>query len=362
MFFHKNSSLFQKEYIKVSLDLPRKLPLKNIIVISLESLEDSFANDGLVKPRNLIPRLTSLKRDGVNFDGYVDMISMRPTIPSFFAKNCGIPGRPDIFLAYKNYTQFSNARCVFDVLKNNGYHTFFLTGGNLTDEGAASFFKTHPADFALGRKELLKMGVSQQDSTYFIPDSQVYKFAKRLLSEPQNNPFGLYIVTTDTHDSKNGNYYVEKGCKKQFNDFRDAIRCLDKVTYAFIKWCQSQPWYKNTVIYLIGDHLMRNSNLSSFPNKIAKYPNRQVYALMLDGSSNARKINRKFTQVDFAPTFLESVGFTCPALGLGHSLFREKPTLIERLGKKEMENGIQNGQNDFQDIVLGKTFSIEEKK
>ena len=98
---------------------------------------------------------------------------------------------------------------------------------------------------------------------------------------------------------------------------------------------------------------MRNSNLNAFPNNIKEYPYRQVYALVLNSPSNIQEVNRKFTQVDFAPTFLENLGFSCPALGFGRSLLNKEPTLVEKFGKKGMEIGIQNNQIDFQKIIGG---------
>lgn len=366
-FFQRNSSIFSQEYLTPQTYLPNNVLKRNLIVISLEGIENIFAIDDITKSGNLLPNLSLLREEGIIFDGYVDIVSMRPTIPSFFAKNCGIPSRTNDMNIYNrwvketDYTQFPNAKCVFDILRNTGYKTYYMMGANLTDEGAASFFEYHPPELALGRLELLKNGVSQRESRYMIPDSELYKYAKTILSNSQNRPFGLYIVTGNTHAVKKGGYYVENGCENIFGDFRDAIQCLDKVTYDFIKWCQSQTWYKDTVIYLIGDHLMRNSDLRVFPNDVKKYP-RQVFALMLNGKGNAETINRKYTQVDFAPTILESLGFVHPALGLGRSLFRDDSTLVEKFGRGKLESEIQSSWNDFQNVIHKKTFATEVKK
>lgn len=360
--FHKDAALFSQEYIKPQAYFPNDLTRKNIIVISLESFENIFALEDLTNSGNLIPNMSSLEPEGVSFEGYVDMLPMRPTIPSYFAKNCGIPTRTSNMSIYHrwaketDYTQFPNAKCVFDILKDNGYHTFYMMGAHLTDEGAASFFEAHPTDLALGRKELKEMGASQKGSIYMIPDSEMYGLAEKLLSDAQNFPFGLYIVTGGTHGSRKGTYYTEDGCQNTFGDFRDSISCLDKKTYDFVKWCQAQPWYKDTVIYLIGDHLMRDTELNVFSDEAKKYPQRQVVAFMLSSSADAKTIKRKYTQVDFAPTFLESLGFVCPALGLGRSLFRDEPTLVEKMGANELKTEIENSLTDFQNIIHGKTY------
>ena len=291
---------------------------------------------------------------------------MMPTIPAFYSKNCGIAPRPTALFSlvteskYHSYGPFSNALCVSDILKENNYHVYYVMGGELTDEGAKDFFDAHPIDAAVGKYELLRLGYSQMGTAYFIPDLSLYEYSKRILSEVKDEPFALYIVTANTHGPKNDLYRVEPECEKKYNDPRDVFLCLDKISFDFVKWCQAQPWYENTVIYLIGDHLTLPASIFMNKQNIKNHPHRQIYTLMLDGVHSNKVIKKEFTQLDFAPTFLESIGFVSPKFGLGYSLFRDTPTLVEKLGEKTFVEELQKSTDDFHKIVNGITSNKEE--
>jgi len=337
-FIFSENNLFKNEYIIPHISAAKKT--KNIIVISLESFEEALTFDDVTGSENLFPKLTDLKKEGVTFTGYKEIQKIASyTLPSFYAKNCGIASRADNLdilksEEYREYARYPGKKCISDILKNMGYSVYFIMGGELTDEGAKNFFELHPISWAYGRLELEKLGYHKPKNFSHIPDGDLYDMAKKILNQNNGSPFALYIVTANTHFPEKGGHWIEEQCQSKYDDVRDAYRCLDKITYDFIKWCKSQPWYENTVIYLMGDHLA-HANYRVF-NWEKHFTYREIYNLLLNSGYHG-SIHKEFTLVDFAPTFLESMGFTVQKFGLGCSLFHDSPTLVEKLGVKGFE-------------------------
>ncbi len=363
------ANFYSKHYI-----IPRVKSVqspKNIIVVSLESVDDMVTNpDVVLGGENLIPALTALKAQGVSVRGYHRISSMMPTIPAFYAMNCGITRGAgnwetfeNLFSSY-NLGAFPNAVCVSDILKKHAYKNMFVMGAKLTDEGVGHFFEKHLFDVVMGKDELQQAGYKMLNSTYRIPDSELFRFTQDFLTQtPKDNPFFVYVVTGNTHGPKE--FVREPFCEEKYHDGRDAYKCLDRMTADFVSWCQKQSWYKNTVIFLVGDHQAWGDS-DGFNGKVAqKIRNkRQIYNVVLNGGQSVQtgEIKKDFTQVDIAPTILESAGFDIRPhqLGLGVSLWTQTPTFVEKLGRRKFQRLLNKAGADYQQILYGKKFQTND--
>lgn len=336
----KDRSLYHKYYTIPKLGHPQKP--KNIIWISLESIEELFADSRITKTPNLIPNLKKLQEYGTNFQGWNHVhLFMEPTLPSYVATNCGIPRKIRLNNSFKHSVRsVPRAVCVSDLLKQNGYDTTFIMGGHIEDENAKQFVEAHPYTTVISRKDFIETNYSppQQKitgSNDITPDSIVFKYAKDKLEQlgRSDKPFFMSIITANTHGPTFE--YLEQNCEKKYNDGRDNIKCFDKTVFEFVSWVQKQPFYKDTIIFLIGDHYMFSHNISKmkFFDSTVKSRVIQTFNVVLDGSSSKPQIlHKKFTQIDWAPTILESAGFTLKPrrLGLGVSLWSDERTLLEK--------------------------------
>ena len=182
-FIFSENNLFKNEYIIPHISAAKKT--KNIIVISLESFEEALTFDDVTGSENLFPKLTDLKKEGVTFTGYKEIQKIASyTLPSFYAKNCGIASRADNLdilksEEYREYARYPGKQCISDILKNMGYSVYFIMGGELTDEGAKNFFELHPISWAYGRLELEKLGYHKPKNFSHIPDGDLYDMAKK---------------------------------------------------------------------------------------------------------------------------------------------------------------------------------------
>ena len=360
----KNRTLYYQHYTIPKLKSTQKP--KNIIWISLESIEELFKNSEIIGDENLIPSLTQLQREGINFHGWEYLESMEPTIPSYIATNCGIPRNTRISsIQFRRVVgAYPKAVCMTDILKKNGYDTTFVMGGHIEDENANQFVKAHPFSTVVGRDDFITQKYSTPEhhitgSNDITPDAVVFEYAKNKITKlsQSDSPFFISIITANTHGP--AFKYLESSCQKKYGDARDCIKCMDEVVGDFIKWCQKQPFYKDTVIFLIGDHPMFRGNLKKMKKwlNLEKIGIRETYNVVLDGSKNQPKIiNRRFTQIDWAPTILESAGFTLEPhrLGLGVSLWSNESTLLEKFSSIEyLGEKLQKSEAFFNDFFYG---------
>lgn len=341
-FFKELHLLLQSTQIYTQLRTPQITPVqspKNLIVIFVESLENNFANP--LFGENLLPGLTKLAQENTTFRGYEAINGTGWTIGSQVATFCGIPLRVQLAhnLGMKTRQFLPNAVCLSDILQQHGYYNVFLKGCYLSFFGTDIFINEHHFDETWGRDELLENGYATKkeiDLPWFgLNDTAVFRFARQKITElsKRQQPFFISITTLDMHVPYG---LVTPDCPPRvYNDARDVIKCTDKKIYDFVRWCQKQPFYKNTRILIMGDHLMMSgSDLDKF---LQKQSRRETYNVLIDPQRKPQVIERPFSQIDYAATLLDILGLCSDChFGLGASLLRPEPTWIEQIGPKKL--------------------------
>lgn len=334
----KTSTLYEEEYVNPE-NITFEFPIKkrNLILIYLESFEQNFAKAEHYE-KNLIPNLSALQKEGQYAAAYTSITGTTYSIASIIASHCGLvnveePAR-DIYQAKFFLPQ---AVCFPEILKQNGYQTALIKAADITFTQADVFAATHGYQSAEGVAEILK-GIPQNERAPLlgtfdgINDKALFEYAKqKLRTFNPNAPFMLTLFTLDTHTPR---YYKDKRCPAFFNDLRDVYLCTDQTVADFISWLKASPYYENTTVAILGDHLLP-ARL-----KTKGRPRRAIYNTFLNLPNDKLKINRKkiFSSLDFAPTLLESIGVTLSprAFGLGRSLFNQEKTLAETETAKKL--------------------------
>ena len=128
------------------------------------------------------------------------------------------------------------------------------------------------------------------------------------------------------------------------------MQCIsDQIVYNFVRWAQKQPWYDETIIFLVGDHLAWDKVFERLNTKvddevISSEQLRQTYNLLLGSGVEKKKIIRSFSQFDYPSTILEAAGFKLlpRKFGLGSSLFNNKEkNLLEIFGKDNLNRALE---------------------
>lgn len=344
------SSIYEKYY-----QIPQMRELqnpKNIIFIFAESMEDNFA-DEKYWGENLIPYLSKLKEEGISFDDYEPINGTNWTLASNISAFCGVPLRMHLRdrLGTETKQFMPNIKCLPDILKSIGYYNVFSTSTYSAFVGTDTWVDEHSFDELYGRDELiLENHASAADigmAAFGINDKKIFEFARKKISTlaEKHSPFFISIQTVDTHFP---NGYVHDSCSRKYGDTRDAIKCSDKTIYDFIRWAQEQDFYDNTIIVIVGDHLMMTTTTSDIAYLAEGYPDRQIYNVILEKDVAQQIIKKKYSMMDIGATVASKAGILSnDNFGLGVSLFSDKKTLTEKLGPQKFEEEISKNSSMY---------------
>ena len=367
-----DSEFFKKEYIKPenqNIIFPDKK--RNLIILLVESMESSFCDtyNGGVMNNNLIPETTRIAKDNINFSpnnligGGIDLSGTGWTIAGMTAKFAGLPfnlmGEGNL----ERKTFLPNAITLTDILNENGYKQRFIFGSDKHFAGRDALLESHGNVEVHDIDWYKKEGLLSKDYYVFwgFEDLKLFDFAKRELNElsASAEPFMFGLLTVDTHMPTG--YQCEECPQTEDMPLKNTIKCTDKQVADFVAWAAEQPWYDNTTIVIMGDHLfMATAETSPFPDlsytngSYSSYDNpRRWLDVFINPSpelnySEDNTKNRLFSSLDMFPTILAAMGCKIEGerLGFGVNLFSDEKTLCERydekyLNSKLMERSIQ---------------------
>ncbi len=341
----QRTKIYEEEYVNphdVTLGFPDKK--RNLILIYLESMETTYTSveNGGGKAEDLIPELTSLAQQNVNFSatdklGGFECYKAGWTMGGLMSSSSGVPYTLPVGGNEMQYhTEFLPGLVTLgDVLNENGYHNYFLCGSEAIFAGRKQYYEQHGNYEIIDYTYALNNGWIPEDYKVFwgFEDQKLYKFAKDVLSSmPKDEPFNLSFLTVDTH-APDG--YVCELCEDKYSEqYANVIGCASRQAYEFVKWCSEQDWYENTTIVLMGDHI---SMSTGFYDDIGDYE-RCVYNCFVnvpDGIDGSHSKGRNCTTYDMFPTIVASLGIEIDGnrLGLGTNLFSGDQTITERLGE-----------------------------
>lgn len=311
---------------------------KNMVLIILESMENTFKT---TSQGNLIPNLTGVQENNISFDGFCQTSGTTWTTAGLVAMTTGIPIKSSLLGAGQKILQ--KADSFVEVLKRNEYETLLLSSGKVSFMGIGPYASSHGFDTVLGEEEFLKLAaenpfyLNQEPLTgYGYNDVDLYRIAKKQLSElsTKKNPFFMTLMTINTHAPRG---YPASVCENSKIGIYASIRCADKMVKEFLDWMKQQPFYEDTVVVIVGDHLQMESQMTSE----LKDKKRDIFTVFISPAIDVKKgiKYRSYTHFDLAPTILEAIGaqFHSRRFGLGTSLFSDKKTLVEQMTPEELK-------------------------
>jgi len=364
------TDIYKQEYIdpmNVSFKFPEKK--RNLILIILESMETTFfaKEYGGAFDEDLIPELRKLAKENLHFSdtsslgGTLQIEGTNWTMSAIVGMTLGIPivttidGFDVDWNGFDRYVNFKKTRFLpgiiglTDILGNAGYDQRFLIGSDKKFAGRDLFFSTHGNVVIKDLDYFKNVGKIPKDYHVFwgFEDEKLYQFAKEELIDlsSSSKPFNLILLTVDTHFPKG---YLSKTCKKisHFDEqYKNVLSCASKQLYAFITWIKKQPFYNNTTIVILGDHLFMDDG--TFIPKNAK---RRIYNVFINTPIKpVKEKNRQFSTLDMFPTILDSINiqYNSPGLGLGRSLFKDTPTLIEKYGYEKFNQEVTKKSKEY---------------
>lgn len=328
-YYPRQTSLSDEEEIILASKENIRFPFskRNLIVIFLESFEQTFQDKAFFK-QSLVEPLEKFEEKGISFAHYQDGFGMTPSMPSLIAFYTGLP----VFNT-KPFSQklpFQDVYSLGKILKDAGYYNMSLIACKGTFEGGRKFFENN------GMYENIDWEVIDQTYPQFdkknwgYADKDLFWIARQKIMELENKqPFFFLIQTMDTH----ANYFPPSRGEDRFEKKAyNIIYNTAMETANFLSWLENQKIYEKTTIVVLGDHLRKGSDI--------EYPNeRNVYNLFINAVIAPKNKNRTLNQIDLFPSVLEAIGVKIKnhKLGLGTSVFFNKPTLAEQYSSSELE-------------------------
>ena len=357
-----DSKFYREYYVHPdSVNVHSQSEPRNLIVIFLESMETNFSKH--------TPEIVALEKVSLNFaPGGENVSGTTWTIAGITGKLCGIPlnmpmgidehhGKLPTYLPY--------AKCLMDVLAEKEYNQLYAQGssGDFTQKRA---FWTDHGNVGIHDIEYYRsVGKIPEKYNVFwgVEDRILYGFAKEELDSLAGleKPFAFYMLTVDTHQPFG---YLDDSCKaalknvgvevKDDNRYPAALRCASMQVASFIKWIKEQPWSGNTVISVMGDHATPMlSNKAEVALTDSVYWTNFIINPAVDGESYRGE--RRYSSLDMFPTLLESMGFELEgrSIGLGRSLYADKPTLLEMYGKPVLDSLLRERSIQYDYFIMG---------
>ncbi len=294
---------------------------KNIVIIILESFGreyiGSLNKDILADYKGYTPFLDSLIAQSVTFrHTYSNGKSSIDAMPSTLS---GLPMFVESFVAstHANNQLGGMAAC----LNTMGYQTAFFHGAPASSLGFQSFTKAtgfqqcwSQEDFeADSRTE----GRAASDNWWGIWDEPFLQYFRIKMTD-MKQPFMTALFTLTSHHP----FHVPGKYKEMFPEeempIHKCIRYTDHALKLFFKEAAKEPWFKNTVFVLTGDHT-NMSNHAEYKSSINQF---SVPVIIYDASHSLKPGMRNSIaqQTDIMPTILNLTGYNKPYMAFGCDL------------------------------------------
>ena len=367
---HGRSALYESYYVEPdskTVVFPEEK--RNLIYIFLESIENTFASReaGGCQERNYISELTELTKDenSVSFSNTqllggasVFVPSITYTQGSTVAQTSGIAMNVQLSQLYSSPEYPSMIR-LEDILHDNGYEQLYIEGSKGEFSLYDKYVGRYENSYVFDRKTAAERGYTDENADYMwkwgIEDKKLIEITKELITDisRKDKPFFVTMYTMDTHTFESGHRC--SACDESIaNDYLAAVDCSSRQIYEFVQWIKAQPFYKNTTVILVGDHL---GNKKTMKIGIDEDFVRTTYNCIINPAKKpVNTKDRLFSSLDMFPTTLSAIGAEIKGdrLGLGTDLFSQTKTLCEELGEEEYMKQLEQTSEFYKREFFGK--------
>lgn len=268
---------------------------KNLILIYVESLSHELFNDSIFP--DLLPNLKKLSKNGL-------LLSNIKQEPLHFSTSLGMEMSQCGRITYLPIDE-NKSYCIGNVFNKANYYQVYINGGNLEFGHKGDLYKSMDYDEILGINEIIEVDplYKKFKGGWGIVDEGIFDFAytKFLELENKNQPFVLTILTQDGHDGISSELCNKIDQYKGSGDNNKLVKsfhCNDYLIGEFIKKISKSKKYQNTVIAILGDHIMHETLI------YIKNNSEKIFGLIIN-SDTTGIYNQRTTLADFAPTILD---------------------------------------------------------
>lgn len=325
----------QREYVDPRVSIKDGNSTKNLLHIFVESAEVTLWDER--RFGDVAAPLKRVAQHGWSATGIAQIDLTGWTLAGQISSTCGIP----LFsLGVINKNSFDlvdhllpKAKCIGDVLNEQGYENVFIKGASLDFSGTRKFAAGHGYDRLLGFDELQPIYPDRFNS-WGLHAEDMLEVAYEELRKLKNGgrPYSLTLTTVGGHAPIG---YVSPICEtipfvsRQPNDTLKAFACTNLLVERFVKRLQAEGLLEQTVVVIQSDHLaMRNEVYGD----LEASERHNMFVVL--GAEPSADTSRPAATVDIFPTILTALGFEVAEgrAGLGRALQGTQPTIVEQFG------------------------------
>jgi len=325
-----NPGYYQDETVLEQIFTPIHEPLttdsiprqkKNVVVIFLESFGREYVGslnqEVLPGYQGYTPFLDSLMKKAVSFQyTYANGRASVDAMPSALS---GLPMFLESFVAASHATNHLGGMAA--CLDSLGYETAFFHGAPASSLGFQGFTRStgfhecfSQEDFEADKRT---NGAADSDNWWGIWDEPFLQYFRMKMSD-MKQPFMTALFTLSSHHP----FHVPEQYKTKFPEeempIYKCIRYTDHALKRFFEESSKEPWFKNTIFVMTGDH----TNMSNHPEYKSSINQFSTSIIIYDASGDITPGIRKgiAQQTDILPTILNLVGYDKPYMAFGCDL------------------------------------------
>lgn len=289
----------------------------NIVIILLESWTGKFIRpngSGMIEGKELTPNFNSLVATGKYFPHF--FATGGRTTNGLLSILTGIPDRPGITVI-RTHQVLGNFGGLGTVLKQAGYSTLFVHGGDIGFDNMSFLFPHWGFDTIVGREEMRQKNEYTSGAWGYFDEDVLDELQKRMSATKP--PFLAISLTLTTH-------YPYEVPKKDFEIFPNSVQDYDYFnTYHYSDWAlgkfmekvRKSPYFDNTIFVFVADHT-HHRNLNP-------YEDRNIPLLLYSPKYIKPGIDARISsQLDVLPTILGLVGKKLKFAAMGRDLLSDR--------------------------------------
>ncbi|WP_238595900.1 LTA synthase family protein [Methylophaga nitratireducenticrescens] len=289
--------------------IQRDKPL-NLVIILQESLGATFVKS-LGGEYAVTPQLERLKQKGWWFEQlYATGTRSVRGIEAVISGYLPTPARSVVKLSLSQQNFFTIA----DLLKQRGYFTEFIYGGESHFDNMASFFIGNGFESVIDQHDYDdpvftgSWGVSDEDLLNKTHQQLQQKNA-------QGQPYFSLVFTSSNHspyEFPDGRIELDNPVKQSNTN---AVKYADYALGQFFDKAMQSDYWEDTLFLVIADH-----DLNVFGDALVPIERFQIPGLILGADIQPRKITTVASQIDMPPTLLSLMGISAETPMIGRDL------------------------------------------
>ena len=228
----------------------------------------------------------------------------------------GIPSFKDAFTSSPYPKQKTES--LVSTLESEGYSTSFFHGAPNGSMGFLGYGNILGIDRYYGKTEY--NNDADFDGVWGIWDEPFFQYFNRTVSA-KKQPFMATLFSVSSHEPYKVPAKYEGKFPKGHVNIHQCIGYTDFALKQFFHKAQKEPWFKNTIFVLVGDH-----GNTIYYEEYKKEGNKNAVAMLIYAPGDKYVgVNADYAQqIDLYPTVLDMIGYDKPFRSWGRSLIGDK--------------------------------------